>query len=311
MENIGRNGRPEQFPIPEPGDDQLLVRIDSVGMCFSDVKLIKQGGNHPKLYNRDLAQEPTRLGHEVSLTVIEVGQNLRDRYHHGQRLAVQPDIYQNGKSTAYGYTVPGGLIQYHVIGAEVLDTDAGACLLPLEGEMGYAESSLLEPWGCVVASYTQRRRLEPKAGGIMWIVGQPGDTREYTFSAGLDAPATIVLTDAPPAVKALVAQTKAVVIERNGLQPADYAALKDELTGGKGFDDIVVLDPRSADGRVCHGSLHCPPRHPQPGGRNPAGRPGRRRRGAAALRLHRLRRQPGARHCRLLRRSAQPLRAAP
>ncbi len=246
LENMGRNGRPEQLPIPKPGDDQLLVRIDSVGMCFSDVKIIKQGGNHPKLYNRDLTQEPTRLGHEVTLTVIEVGQNLRDQYHHGQRLAVQPDIYQNGKSTAYGYTVPGGLIQYHVIGAEVLDTDAGACLLPLEGEMGYAESSLLEPWGCVVASYTQRRRLEPKAGGIMWIVGQPGDTREYTFSAGLVAPATIVLTDAPPAVKALVAQTKAAVIERNGLQPADYAALKDELTGGKGFDDTVALDPRSA-----------------------------------------------------------------
>ncbi len=246
LENMGRNGRPEQLPIPKPGDDQLLVRIDSVGMCFSDVKIIKQGGNHPKLYNRDLTQEPTRLGHEVTLTVIEVGQKLRDQYHHGQRLAVQPDIYQNGKSTAYGYTVPGGLIQYHVSGAEVLDTDAGACLLPLEGEMGYAESSLLEPWGCVVASYTQRRRLEPKAGGIMWIVGQPGDTREYTFSAGLVAPATIVLTDAPPAVKALVAQTKAVIIERNGLQPADYAALKDELTGGKGFDDTVALDPRSA-----------------------------------------------------------------
>ncbi|MCB8969124.1 MAG: zinc-binding dehydrogenase, partial [Ardenticatenaceae bacterium] len=223
-----------------------LVRIDSVGMCFSDVKIIKQGGSHPKLYNRDLTQEPTRLGHEVTLTVIEVGKELRDQYHHGQRLAVQPDIYQNGKSTAYGYTVPGGLIQYHLIGPEVLETDAGACLLPLEGEMGYAESSLLEPWGCVVASYTQRRRLEPKAGGIMWIVGQPGDTREYTFSAGLDAPATIVLTDVPPSVKALVAQTQATILERDGLQVSDYAALKEELTGGVGFDDTVALAPQSA-----------------------------------------------------------------
>lgn len=246
LENMGRNGRPEQLPIPQPGDNQLLVRIDSVGMCFSDVKIIKQGGSHPKLYNRDLTQEPTRLGHEVTLTVIEVGKELRDQYHHGQRLAVQPDIYQNGKSTAYGYTVPGGLIQYHLIGPEVLETDAGACLLPLEGEMGYAESSLLEPWGCVVASYTQRRRLEPKAGGIMWIVGQPGDTREYTFSAGLDAPATIVLTDVPPSVKALVAQTQATILERDGLQVSDYAALKEELTGGVGFDDTVALAPQSA-----------------------------------------------------------------
>ncbi|MBT3392371.1 MAG: alcohol dehydrogenase catalytic domain-containing protein, partial [Chloroflexi bacterium] len=134
VENIGRDNQPEQFDIPEPADDQLLVRIDSVGMCFSDVKIINQGGGHPKLYNRDLSKEPGRLGHEVSLTIIKVGADLQEQYHPGQRLAVQPDIYQNGKSTAYGYTIPGGLIQYHLIGPEVLDTDAGACLLPLEGE---------------------------------------------------------------------------------------------------------------------------------------------------------------------------------
>ena len=246
IENIGQDGRPEQFPVPHPDPNQMLVRIDSVGMCFSDVKLIKQGGSHPKLYNRDLRQEPTRLGHEVTLTVLEVGAELADTYHPGQRLAVQPDIYQNGKSTAYGYTVPGGLIQYHLIGPEVLDTDAGACLLPLEGNMGYAEASLLEPWGCVVAAYTQRRRLEPKEGGTMWLIGRPGDERDYTFSAGLDAPATIVLTDAPPAVQALVAQTGAQVIVRDNVAADDYAALAKEVTGGAGFDDIVLLDPREA-----------------------------------------------------------------
>ena len=246
IENIGHDGRPEEFPVPHPAADQMLVRIDSVGMCFSDVKLIKQGGSHPKLYNRDLRQEPTRLGHEVTLTVLEVGEALTDQYHPGQRLAVQPDIYQGGKSTAYGYTVPGGLIQYHLIGPEVLDTDAGACLLPLEGNMGYAEASLLEPWGCVVAAYTQRRRLEPKAGGALWIIGQPGDEREYRFSAGLNAPATIVLTDVPPAVEALADQTNAHVIIRNGVAVEAYAALAEEITGGLGFDDIVVLDPRSA-----------------------------------------------------------------
>ena len=246
IENIGQNGRPEQFPVPHPAANQMLVRIDSVGMCFSDVKLIKQGGSHPKLYNRDLRHEPTRLGHEVTLTVLEVGAELADAYHPGQRLAVQPDIYQNGKSTAYGYTVPGGLIQYHLIGPEVLDTDAGACLLPLEGNMGYAEASLLEPWGCVVAAYTQRRRLEPKTDGMMWIIGQPGDKTEYTFSAGLNAPATIVLTDAPPSVQTLVGRTNAHVMVRDGLSAADYAALSEEVTGGLGFDDIVALDPREA-----------------------------------------------------------------
>ncbi|MFV0436918.1 MAG: zinc-binding dehydrogenase [Desulfopila sp.] len=244
--NIGRDGRPELLPIPRPDADQMLVRIDSVGLCFSDVKLIRMGGSHPKLYNRDLRKEPTRLGHEASLTVIEVGENLRERYHPGQRLAVQPDIYQQGRSTAYGYTIPGGLIQYHLIGPEMLDTDEGACLLPVNEGMGYAEASLLEPWGCVLAAYTQRRRLEPKSGGIMWCVGRPGDTREYLFSAGLDAPATIVLTDVPASVAGLVAATGTTTIVRNGLGLDAYQALVAELTGGSGFDDIVMLDPRQA-----------------------------------------------------------------
>ena len=97
-ENMGKDDQPELLPIPEPDADHMLVRIDSVGLCFSDVKILRAGGSHPKLYNRDLSKEPTRLGHEVSLTVIEVGDNLKDRYHPGQRLAVQPDIYQDVKS---------------------------------------------------------------------------------------------------------------------------------------------------------------------------------------------------------------------
>ena len=246
VENIGKDGQPEPFSVPEPNDDQLLVRVDSVGMCFSDVKLIRQGGNHPKLYNRNLAEEPTRLGHEAALTVIKVGQNLRDQYRPGQRLAMQPDIYQNGKSTAYGYTIPGGLIQYHLIGAEVLETDTGACLLPLAGDMGYAETALLEPWGCVMAAYTQRRRLTPLPGGTMWIMGQPDDTTAYQFSSYLDAPATIILSNVPPQVVALAQQSGANIVERNGIGVGDVAELAAAETGGKGFDDIVLLAPRSA-----------------------------------------------------------------
>lgn len=245
FENMGQDGHPEHFPIPEPNDDQILVRIDSVSICFSDLKVLKQGRNHPKLYNRDMRVEPTRLGHEVSLTVIKVGKNLQNTYQVGQRLAVQPDIYQQGKSTAYGYTVPGGLTQYHLIGKEVLETDEGACLLPVADDMGYAESSLLEPWGCVMAAYTQRRRLTPKTGGTMWIVGRPGDTTAFTCSQAL-APATIVLTDVPASVKQIAAATGAALIERNGLSIGEYETLSNELTGGSGFDDIILLNPVSA-----------------------------------------------------------------
>lgn len=251
VENIGRDGQPEQFPVPEPQADQLLVRVDAVGMCFSDVKLIKQGGQHPKLYNRDLASQPTRLGHEVALTVVKVGEALQDRFRPGQRLALQPDIYVQGKSTAYGYTIPGGLTQYHLIGPEVLAVEGQCFVLPLPGDLGYAETALTEPWACVEAAYTQRRRLEPKPGGTMWLAGRVDDPTAYEFSAGLEAPALIVATDLPPAVlervRHEVASRGVQLVERNNLTPADYPALKAELTGNAGFDDIVILDPHSAE----------------------------------------------------------------
>ena len=246
VENIGRDNSAETFPVPEPNDDQMLVRVDSVGMCFSDVKLIRQGRSHPKLYNRDLEKEPTRLGHEAAITIVKVGKNLQDRYKPGQRLAVQPDIYQNGKSTAYGYTIPGGLIQYHLMGAEMLETDAGACLLPLEGDMGYAETALLEPWGCVMASYTQRRRLTPKAGGTMWIIGRTDDDTAYQFSNYLDQPATVVVSDLSPAAAELISAHAANVVVVDGVTAENVAAIAAEHAPN-GFDDIVMLGMTSAD----------------------------------------------------------------
>jgi len=245
FENMGHEGKAEVFDVPEPNDDQLLVRIDCVSICFSDIKVIKQGPAHAKLYNRDMRKEPTRLGHEVSLTIVKVGKHLEEQYHRGQRQAVQPDIYMQGKSNAYGYTVPGGLIQYHLIGKEVLDTDDGACLLPVDESMGYAESSVLEPWGCVMGSYTQRRRLAPKDGGSLWIIGKPGDATEFTCSLALN-PATIVLTDVPGTIQQIAAATGAKVIERNGVAPDGYQALSAEITGGLGFDDVILLNPASA-----------------------------------------------------------------
>src|SRR4029453_17441470 len=168
IERGGRSGGPEWVDGPEPGPDQLLIRIDAVGLCFSDVKLIRLGGDHPKLYGRDLTVEPTRIGHETSVTVMRVGANLADRFRPGQRLAIQPDIYVNGRSTAYGYTIPGGLIGYHVIGPEVLAADDGAYVVPVDDRMGYAETALTEPWACVEGAYTHRRGPPPppRGGGL-------------------------------------------------------------------------------------------------------------------------------------------------
>ena len=218
IDHIGRDGRPETVDVPRPRPDQLLIRVDAVGLCFSDIKLLRLGGEHPKLYGRDLATDPTRLGHETSVTVIEAGSELRDRFHPGQRLAIQPDIYVDGRSTAYGYTIPGGLIQYHVIGPEVLAADDGAYVVPVDDRMGYAETALTEPWACVEAAYTQRRRLEPLPGGRMWILALPGDERSYRFGDALAAASEIVVSGAGPALLSAIRSAAGAgtsVIERD------------------------------------------------------------------------------------------------
>jgi threonine dehydrogenase-like Zn-dependent dehydrogenase len=234
IDHIGRDGRPETVDVPRPRADQLLIRVDAVGLCFSDIKLLRLGGDHPKLYGRDLATEPTRLGHETSVTVIEAGSDLQDRFHPGQRLAIQPDIYVDGRSTAYGYTIPGGLIQYHVIGPEVLAADDGAYVVPVGEGMGYAEAALTEPWACVEAAYTQRRRLSPMAGGRLWLLARPDDERRYELGSALAAAAEIVVTGASPALET-AARAAA------GPNARFVTASLDAAIAAGPFDDVIVL----------------------------------------------------------------------
>ena len=47
FENLGRDGQPVEMPVPEYGADELLVRHDACGLCFSDIKIIRVGGAPP------------------------------------------------------------------------------------------------------------------------------------------------------------------------------------------------------------------------------------------------------------------------
>ncbi len=235
VESVGRSGLPEEVPVGVPGPDQLLVRVDAVGLCFSDVKLIRQGGDHPKLYGRDLAKEPTRLGHEAAVTVVAAGQDLVDRFRPGDRLAIQPDIYVGGRSTAYGYTIPGALIGYHLIGPEVLAADDGAYVVRVSDDMGYAETALTEPWACVEAAYSQRRRVVPAQGGRTWVIGRSDDRRGYRFGDSLSNAREVVLSGL---------NAEAVAIARDAARGA-HIVVADEASVARPFDDIVMLAPRS------------------------------------------------------------------
>ena len=243
LENFGLDGRPVRWPVPRPAADQILVRSDAVGLCYSDVKVIRQGGSHPRLYNRDLRTNPVVQGHEVTLTVVAVGEAWRNRFTPGQRFALQADIYYRGLNLAYGYVFMGGLAQYSLLGPAILDGDEGSYTLPVPPGLGYAEVALTEPWACVEAAYVPRRRLHIKPGGVLWLLGRPGlEGAPYqigqTFAHGL--PTRIVATNVPDALCCQVAWPEAEI--RNDIAPADYAALMQAEAPG-GFDDVIVLDP--------------------------------------------------------------------
>ena len=99
FENLGKDGQTIEVPMPAYGPDQLLIRHDACGLCFSDIKVINQGQNHPRIF-RDMQKEPVVLGHEVTMTIMGVGENLRDQYHVGDRLTLETDIVINGKTLA-------------------------------------------------------------------------------------------------------------------------------------------------------------------------------------------------------------------
>lgn len=273
FEHLGLEGRPIEVPMPSYGPDELLVRHDACGICFSDVKVIRAGGAHPRLFGRDLQAEPVVLGHEVALTVVGVGEALRDQFAVGQRYVVQAEIYHHGHNLAYGYMLQGGQSQYSVLGDPVLRGDDGCYLLPAPPQSGYSQAALTEPWACVEAAYRIRYRQSIKPGGVMWIVGvsertdSPGpsdcqSSRDYTISRGFDRyshPATVILTDAPAEfagwITARAAELGIEVIRRDGLEPCDF---RDALAGlvpccgpdsgsGEGVDDLVILGPASGD----------------------------------------------------------------
>ena len=54
LENLGEGGRPIEVPMPSFGPDELLVRHDACGLCFSDIKVIRLGPDHPRIYRNTM-----------------------------------------------------------------------------------------------------------------------------------------------------------------------------------------------------------------------------------------------------------------
>jgi L-sorbose 1-phosphate reductase len=171
LANLGTDGKPDTVPFPRYTEDDLVARVDACGLCFSDIKLIGAGSAHPRIEGRDLAKDPTVPGHEVSLTIVGVGDRWKGKFTVGSRYILQADIYVNRKTMAFGYALPGGLSQYVTLGKPVLEGDDGCYLLPLAAKTGRVEAALVEPWTCVIASYQIKARTAPKNGGVLYVAG--------------------------------------------------------------------------------------------------------------------------------------------
>lgn len=257
LENLGQEGKPIDVPMPAYGPDELLVRHDACGLCFSDIKVIKQGPNHPRIA-RDMVKEPVVLGHEVSLTVVGVGEALRDQYKVGDRFIVQAEINVKGFNYAYGYRIQGGLSRYGVVDQRILNGDDGNYLIPVKPDTGYAESALTEPWACVTAAYGLKYRTGLKPGGTVWIVGASAGAadRGYTISRGFDAsahPARVLLTDVPAAFAARLAeQAAALGVEVVQIAAADVTTPVDDLILLAPTAELIeATSPHLADFGVC------------------------------------------------------------
>ena len=250
VENFGVDG-PDVLPVISPKDDEILVRVDAIGICFSDVKLITQGSTHPRITGRDMVADPVTPGHEVSLTVIEAGANRKDIYKPGSRYIVQADVYFKGASIAYGYVLPGGMQQYGIIGEPVLDGDEGSYLIPVQPDTGYAEAALVEPWTCVVASYRIHPRKCLKPGGVALFVGcADGDYDVGNLICTEKAPAKAILAGLSDAVasairKGLEGNSEIIAIDK--LAAGNVVALAQERTGAEGFDDVVIFGTPDAE----------------------------------------------------------------
>lgn len=246
LENFGLDGTFIEVPMPTYGPDELLVRHDACGLCFSDIKVINLGEKHPRIF-RDIRKEPIVLGHEVCMTVVGVGENLRDQYKVGDRFIIQADIKVGGVGYAYGYMIQGGLSQYNVIDQRILNGDDGNYLIPVRPTTGYVESALVEPWACVIAAYRLRYRTALKPGGTLWIVGPAtpiSDEPPYTISAGFDEqahPARLMLTRVPPHFSAWLKQ-RAAQLGIPVIEVADLSA-----PPFKPVDDLVLLHPTAED----------------------------------------------------------------
>jgi len=260
----------KEVPVPQIGPDQLLARVDAAGVCTSILKLIDQGEDHAFINGWNMKKWPRILGDEGAVTLVKVGDNLKDQYKLGQRYAIQPAVavppilhrerYRNNAEgmlkCAVGYSLGGNLAQFIRIQEEVLKGD---CLLPLPTEdLSYFAVSMAEPISCVYSAqernyhiikkgpHAQRRgQLGLLHGGIAVVIGAGSMGRMHAELTLRFSPRVLIVADLQQerldktakdiSEKARQKDTQLICVTADKLEET-----LTEVSHGKGADDIIL-----------------------------------------------------------------------
>jgi threonine dehydrogenase-like Zn-dependent dehydrogenase len=233
------------------GPCQILAKVEAVGLCFSDLKLLKQFDKHarksevlggieksvlPEIPSYCPGQLPTVPGHEAVCTIVAVGDKVK-RHKTGQRVLVQTDyrwLKTAASNAAFGYNFEGALQQYVLMDERVIiEPGTGeSFLIPVPSHLSASSAALVEPWACVECSYVTEERRMPLKGGRLLVVADAGHSLTGLAECLADADLKTLTFVGPEETKAKQIKTSAQII---------YLKHVNQLLGGAVFDDIIYF----------------------------------------------------------------------
>ena len=253
--------RLEEFELPDICEDEILVHIISDSICMSTYKAAIQGEDHKRVPD-NVADNPVIVGHEFCGEIVEVGAKWQDKFKPGQRFSIQPNLNYKGRLDAPGYSYPhlGGSATYGILPNEVMEQ---GCLLEYNNDT-YFYGSIAEPMSCIVGTYHAMYHTTAgvyvhdmgiKEGGNMAILAGVGPMGIGAIDYAIHCdrkPGLLVVTDIDDARLKRAASIYTVEeAAKNGVNlifvntgavenPDQYMM---DLTGGKGYDDVMVFAP--------------------------------------------------------------------
>ena len=256
--------RMEEFELPEMKEDEILARVVSDSLCASTYKAAKQGSAHKRV-PADVAENPVIVGHEFCGEIVKVGSKWAEEFKAGDRFIIQPALNYKGSLDAPGYSYHyiGGDATYIVIPNEVMEMK---CLIPYEGESFFA-GSMTEPYSCVIgtfhAMYHTRygsyvHHMGIREGGKMIMLAGNGPMGQaaidYILHCDLRPSLLVVTGRRQEQLDRLVQLLTVEDAAADGvtLHYFNTAACEDAkaellaLTGGTGYDDVLVFTPVSS-----------------------------------------------------------------